>query len=519
VVAPTATRALTLWACFALWLLSACVERAPKQPSRVEREKDSAISTQPAPLKPQAPPVRLFASRLVAKVRQAASREAQRIGYLRGGAVVQATGAEPVGYEKCKKGWYGLDTGGFVCSTIDAIPFATQRLPERQPLQPDLSAALPYPYGYSLRHDTPMFRRLPTDEESARFEAYRAPSGPPLNLGPPPAPTEAGSGLNGAPDPSPLPALPLVGNPHDESEAQDGVATLASLQGEEGSVLMRRMQRGFYVSLDREMQKNERSYWRTQSNGFIPSKGLRLVTGSDFQGVALRERGLSLPIGYVMSKKDVAYKLTARGYIQGAGHPGYHHMLRIVSEAEVRGARFLVDDTGLHYRIKNVTRIDPREKPAEVGADEKWIDIDLAIQSLVAYVGAEPVYATLISSGRIRDPLDPLKNFETPSGAFRVKSKHLTATMDGDHAIDGPYSIEDVPYVMYFQLAYALHSAFWHDSFGRPHSHGCINLAPLDAKWLFEFAEPALPKAWHGVYPTPQQLGTRLYIHGITPQG
>jgi lipoprotein-anchoring transpeptidase ErfK/SrfK len=157
--------------------------------------------------------------------------------------------------------------------------------------------------------------------------------------------------------------------------------------------------------------------------------------------------------------------------------------------------------------------------PKEVAADEKWIDIDLGTQSLVAYVGADPVYATLISSGRIKDELNPLKNFESPSGSFRIKSKHLTATMDGDHAIDGPYSIEDVPYVMYFQLAYALHSAFWHNSFGRPHSHGCINLAPLDAKWLFDFAEPKLPNPWHGVYPTPEQPGTRLYIHGTTPTG
>jgi hypothetical protein len=72
---------------------------------------------------------------------------------------------------------------------------------------------------------------------------------------------------------------------------------------------------------------------------------------------------------------------------------------------------------------------------------------------------------------------------------------------------------------MYFQLAYALHSAFWHDSFGHPHSHGCVNLAPRDAKWLFEFVEPPLPTGWHGVYPKPKQPGTRLYIHGVTPQG
>jgi hypothetical protein len=129
------------------------------------------------------------------------------------------------------------------------------------------------------------------------------------------------------------------------------------------------------------------------------------------------------------------------------------------------------------------------------------------------------VLATLISSGRIKDPGDPLKNFETPVGEFRISSKHLTATMDGDHALDGPYSIEDVPYVMYFQLAFAIHSAFWHNSFGRPRSHGCINMPPDDARWLFEWALPVVPEGWHGAYPQSPEAGTRLYIHGTTPEG
>ena len=89
--------------------------------------------------------------------------------------------------------------------------------------------------------------------------------------------------------------------------------------------------------------------------------------------------------------------------------------------------------------------------------------------------------------------------------------------MDGDHAVDGPYSIEDVPYVMYFQLAYAIHSAFWHDSFGRTRSHGCINASPADARWLFQWVTPELPKPWHAVYPSADRPGTRLYIHGQAP--
>jgi hypothetical protein len=525
----------------AAWL-GGCARRAAERtraaaPAAGERSAPPAEQAQ----KPNGPPVRLFAASFVVKVRSEPLRAAPRIGYLRGGAVVQATSAEPVGYDKCRKGWYGLDTGGFVCSTL-AFAFLGKRLPERQPLQPDLAAPLPYPYGYSLKRNTPVYRRLPSDDEAAQYEGYRIPGRPVVDAG---VRIEARSAVDGAiptestPDAAHVPAASAAAAPTrpiagavaapeaagapggaEDQDGQDpGVATLASLMGEAGSVLMRRMERGFYVSLDRQLQKGARSYWRTQSNGFIPSRGLREVQGSEFHGVSLKEQGIALPIAFVMSKDDVAYTLTPKGALKPAGKPGYHFMFKVVSEADVRGTHYLVGDDQHYYRPKDVRRIEAREKPAEIGADEKWIDVDLGVQSLVAYVGAEPVYATLISSGRIKDELNPLKNFETPAGAYRIKSKHLTATMDGDHAIDGPYSIEDVPYVMYFQLAYALHSAFWHNAFGRPHSHGCINLAPLDAKWLFEFAEPPLPKAWHGVYPTTAAPGTRLYIHGETPQG
>jgi lipoprotein-anchoring transpeptidase ErfK/SrfK len=466
--------------------------------------------------------VRIFAKRYVVKLREAPSKTAFRIGYLRGGAVLQAKTAQPIGYDKCRKGWFELTTGGFVCSTVDVIAFLGKRLPERQPLQPDLGKPLPYPYGYSRKRNTPMFRRLPSDDEALRYE------GGSVTAEPPPMPFTVPSGLAIANDiaspegetaPSPLAGAPGTGV---IDGAEQTVPTLSSLQGEAGSVLMRRMERGFYVSLDREMKRGDRKYWRTQSNGFIPSKGLYLVDGSDFHGLALGEgegESASLPIAFVLSGKDFAYRQDERGRIKSAGKPGYHHRLRVVSELEVRGTRYYADETGTLYRASDTTKVVAREKPAEVGDDEKWLDVDLSAQSLVAYVGARPVYATLISSGRIKDPLDPLKNFETPSGSFRISSKHLSASMDGDHALDGPYSIEDVPYVMYFQLAFALHAAFWHDSFGRPRSHGCINLAPLDAKWIFEFAEPELPVPWHGVYPREGAPGTRLYIHGTTPKG
>ena len=104
------------------------------------------------------------------------------------------------------------------------------------------------------------------------------------------------------------------------------------------------------------------------------------------------------------------------------------------------------------------------------------------------------------------------KTIRTHSGEFRIREKHIAATMDGDVASDGPYSIEDVPWIMYFNGSVALHGAFWHSNFGHVQSHGCVNLAPLDAKTLFGWTEPQLPQGWHGVFATPERPGTRVVV-------
>ena len=80
-------------------------------------------------------------------------------------------------------------------------------------------------------------------------------------------------------------------------------------------------------------------------------------------------------------------------------------------------------------------------------------------------------------------------------------------------ASDGPYSIEDVPWIMYFNGSIALHGAFWHSNFGHVQSHGCVNLAPTDARVLFGWTEPQLPTGWHGVEATADKPGTRVVVH------
>jgi lipoprotein-anchoring transpeptidase ErfK/SrfK len=117
---------------------------------------------------------------------------------------------------------------------------------------------------------------------------------------------------------------------------------------------------------------------------------------------------------------------------------------------------------------------------------------------LVLWEGDRPVYATLVSTGR--DGLaDPKTTLSTPLGTFRILQKHVTTTMDST-AADNEFELRDVPWVMYFKGGYALHGAYWHDDFGRMRSHGCVNLAPIDARYVFEWSSPDVPDHWHGAY-------------------
>ena len=138
--------------------------------------------------------------------------------------------------------------------------------------------------------------------------------------------------------------------------------------------------------------------------------------------------------------------------------------------------------------------------------------MNLGRQTLVAFEGSKPVFATLVSTGR-HDDDDQAKDHRTRPGEFRIREKHIAATMDDDIATDGPYSIEDVPWIMYFNGSNALHGAFWHSQFGHEQSHGCVNLTPHDAHELFGWAGPQLPDGWHGVRATEANPGTRVVVH------
>ncbi len=138
---------------------------------------------------------------------------------------------------------------------------------------------------------------------------------------------------------------------------------------------------------------------------------------------------------------------------------------------------------------------------------EKWIDINLTTQTLVAYDAAgHPVFSTLVSSGKAGTPTVP--------GDFRIRVKIRLDKMEGGSRAKGDYyRLENVPYIMYYYKAYALHGTYWHMNFGQPMSHGCVNLQTDDAQWLFNWTRPSVPEGVNMAYASEEDPGTRVIIH------
>jgi lipoprotein-anchoring transpeptidase ErfK/SrfK len=138
--------------------------------------------------------------------------------------------------------------------------------------------------------------------------------------------------------------------------------------------------------------------------------------------------------------------------------------------------------------------------PSPSPGGEKWIDVDLTYQRVTAYEGNTPVFQGIVSTG--------LPNTPTVVGQFRIYWKLLASDMAGPG-----YYLPGVPYAMYFYRGYALHGTYWHNNFGQPMSHGCVNLRTADAQWLFNWADPPLPLGASHVKASEANPGTLVVVH------
>ena len=122
----------------------------------------------------------------------------------------------------------------------------------------------------------------------------------------------------------------------------------------------------------------------------------------------------------------------------------------------------------------------------QVPENEKHIEIHLDSQLLLAYEWNVLVYAARVATGQ--------KNYESPIGRFRTFHKRPTYHMTGGADDFSVFDLPGVPWDSYItDSGVAIHGTYWHNDFGHPHSHGCINMAPQDAKWIYRWTLPSVP--------------------------
>ena len=157
----------------------------------------------------------------------------------------------------------------------------------------------------------------------------------------------------------------------------------------------------------------------------------------------------------------------------------------------------------------------PKNILGDSNADKK-IYVDLTNQTLYAYEGENLVYSFLVSTG---------KWGRTPTGVFNIWGKfRFTKMSGGSTALRTYYYLPNVPYVMFFSndqvsaaRGFSLHGTYWHDNFGHPMSHGCVNMKTSEAALIYEWSGPKVPADKKTVRSSPENPGTQIIIYGKTP--
>lgn len=381
----------------------------------------------------------------------------KRIGYLRLGTKVPRSD-EPVSTKGCEGGWYEIAPRGFVCAGKEATTDMESPILKAASRRPDLTAALPYRYGF-VRAVLPLYLKVPTAEEQHKSEfklkdhltwyeenketvdkvalgAWDVPldeRGVPIKgkelgeLGQRKNSLEAGLGVlfGGETDNDPPPfwleggrrAIPNVSDfavPEyavfaDRARRFTGLALIGSFQAGEES-----LNRRFAVTTDLRL---------------APTTKLKPDTGSPWHGLEIEDPSI-LPFAFVREQGAARFSISGGSATRGEelAHRSVVPLSGKIKRADA-GEKYLATKSDDFVRASDVgIVIAPRTWPKAAEAGEKWIDVSLSQQTLVLWEGKRPVYATLVSTGR--------EEYPTLTGEFRIKNKHITATMDSNESSD-----------------------------------------------------------------------------------
>ncbi len=140
--------------------------------------------------------------------------------------------------------------------------------------------------------------------------------------------------------------------------------------------------------------------------------------------------------------------------------------------------------------------------PLSPDAVDKRIEVDLGRQRIIAYEEGRPVFTARTATGYFEG--------DTPTGEFRVErkqpSRHMSSNLEGN-----AFDLPGVPWVSYISwTGVSLHGTYWHNNYGTPQSHGCINLTPAAAKWIYRWSSPFVPLNKDYVE---SDFGTRVVVY------
>ena len=462
----------------------------------------AALTSEPGPVPGayQPPPVvvdggpRVYALTRNVWVRPRASAKDSWIGFLWFGASVRVRIPEPVAGPGCAGSWYAIEPRGYVCvdgarATLDPDHPSVRGL---SAYAPNLGSAWPHRYGESI--DLERYRELPSPRVQRGREWYyrghqalvaRARAGETL-------PTLLGIDLRDAPE-TPL-ALPQVPRTLQmDSERLEARST---------------------VAWTREQLHAGRSFLLSSDLKWVPKDRVKAYPPVTFKGVHLGQ-GARLPLAFFRGRDRPSYRRRDDGCFEVA-----ERTFARLSWVELSGKRESCE--GLTYLETHepgsfvlegdavLPRLAPRtpwgtpldattDPEASTRGRQTWIEASILGGWLIAYEGRTPVFTTLIAAGRGGPPhadIEPIETASTPVGRFKITGKFATATMVAPNDL----THSEVPWAQNFSGPHALHAAYWHDGWGELKSGGCVNVSPIDGRWLYsEFTEPRVPEGWHGV--------------------
>lgn len=414
------------------------------------------------------------------QVRSAPDPESTIVGWLRIGSRIRMK-PDPTATERCSSGWYELAPRGFACAGQGIEVGEEPPQPDFPVASADRASPLPYAYYFVKEPMVPQYHQLPSRDAQRAAAVYADRY------------------------------LALLGV--DERRAARFLAGELPNEPSPPSVVARYLNRGFWLASTGVEVRSRRRFVRTVGGGYVKEARLEPRTGSTFEGVEVGP-DRPLPIAFALrtaqplllrQREDGSTRWVrdeeATPYERQSVVEGWRERRRIGADImhALEGDRYLKA-----WFVGVAEKVAP---PFEVEEHEPWVHVDLGEQTLVVYRGTEPVYATLVSSG--------MPDHATPTGVFTIRRKFVSDTMAdlGPDAGDDRYRIEDVPWTQYFEGSVALHGAMWHNRFGLPRSHGCVNLSPRDARRVWTETWPRIPEGWHGVSTDRTGFrGSRVYV-------